>query len=155
MKKVELKTQIEDLISNQVDEVTLTKTLELIDQLGRKSATVTGLPKELEIEGVTYRYCNRHGQYEPVEWFLIEKDGKYKPECAAAYYKWQAYGKDINKAIKDGDATKLGELTLLRKKGGYDLKADAKEFADKLAEEGITINPKDAKTKEEVEAIVK
>ena len=142
MKKTEIKNTLEVLIKNEVSPETLEKVLATIDQLGRKT-TVNSRPKEIEVDGKTYRYCNRHGQYEPIDTFLIEKDGKYKPECAAAYYKWQQYGKEINKAIKDGDATKLGELTLLRKKGGYDLKKDAKEFKDKLEEEGIIVDTKD------------
>ena len=149
MKKSELKTQLVELIKAQVDESTLNEAISLIDQLGRKG-TSSARPREIEIDGKTYRWCNRHGQYEPIEWFLIENNGNYKPECAAAYYKWQQYGKDINKAVKEGDAAKLGELTLLRKKGGYDLKNDAKEFAEKLAEAGISIDPEEAVSEDKV-----
>ena len=108
------------------------------------------MKKEVEIDGKTYRWCNRHGQYEPIEWFLIDSKGDYKPECAAAYYRWQQYSEEINKAVIEGDEGRLSELTLLIEKDGYDLGKDAKEFADKLAEAGITIDPKEAMTEDKI-----
>jgi hypothetical protein len=147
--KKEIIEQVQALISAEVSESTLSNVVALLQEMGKRG-TAGGRSKDIIINDIEYRWCNRHGQYEPLEWFLIENDGKYKPECAAAYYKWQAYGKEINKALKAEDYAKIGELTVLRKKGGYDLTKDTKEFADKLAEEGIAINPKEAIAEEDV-----
>ena len=142
MKKTEIKNTLEALIKDEVSPETLAEVMKIIDQMGKR-ATSNAKPKEIEVDGKTYKYCNRHGQYEPIEWFGTNAKGNINPECMAATLKWQQYGKEINKAIKDGDAVKLGELTLLRKKGGYDLKKDAKEFKDKLEELGIKVDTKD------------
>jgi len=90
---------------------------------------------EIEVDGQGYRWCTRHKQYEPIEWFLPHpKDkNKLRPECAPATYRWVDYGKKINKAVRTGDAAAIGELTLTRK-GPYNLEADLEEFKDKLGE---------------------
>jgi hypothetical protein len=58
----------------------------------------------IERDGITYKYCNRHEQYEPIDTFNIKsnKDGviTYNPECSVATAKWLAYNSDIIKAEK-------------------------------------------------------
>ena len=131
--KKEIIEQVQALISAEVSEETLTNVVDILNQMGRKVGSAKR-PTQIEIDGTTYKWCNRHGQYEPIDWFMVEKGGKIKPECTAAYFKWQQYGKDINAALKAEDYEAIGKLTLLRKKGGYDLKQDAEEFADKIEE---------------------
>ena len=155
MKKADLKERLTDLLRDEVEEAKLQEVLALVNELGRKASTSNALPKEVEIDDTIYRYCNRHKQYEPKEWFLTESNGKTKPECAPAFYRWQDYGKQINKALKEGDAVKLGELTLLRKKGGYNLMEDVNDFEEKLTEAGITVYPDEAYSEAEVKEVLK
>jgi outer membrane lipoprotein-sorting protein len=58
----------------------------------------------IERDGKTYKYCNRHEQYEPIETFGIQsnKDGvvTYNPECSAATATWKAYNLEIARAEK-------------------------------------------------------
>jgi len=136
MKKSEISNLIEELLKDKVEDTTLEKVLQVINQ------TSTKRPKDITIDGKNYRYCSRHKLYEPTEWFLIEKSGKIKPECAAAYYRWQEYGKLLNKAMKNGEDADIGRLTRLRKSEGYDLEADANVFKDKIKEAlDLEINP--------------
>ncbi len=122
---------------------------ELLEQVIAATASVRGVslarPILKEIDGVEYKWCNRHSLYEPLTSFLMKSNGKeYNPECAAATLKWKAYGKEINTAMKAGEFETLGRLTTLRKKGGYDLANDIEEFADELDELGITQDINDA-----------
>ena len=74
---------------------------------GGKSVKKEVAPKRaliIEHEGNTYKYCNRHEQYELIETFGIqsEKDGVtiYNPECSTATTVWKAYNSEISKAEK-------------------------------------------------------
>ena len=145
MTKKELIEQVQNLLEPEANPETIQSVIELIQNVGRRTSTAR--PKVIEKDGKTYHWCNRHRQYEPIEWFLPHPKDKDKPrpECAAATFRWQAYGKELNRAIKNGDAEATGKLTLLRKSpDGYDLKKDVKEFTEKLAEYGISIDPKEA-----------
>ena len=149
MKKSEVLKEIEELLSGEIETTTLDKVIKTINQLGRKN-TSSKSPVYVTIDGKDYKWCNRHKQYEPVDWFLVENSGKVKPECAAAYYRWQDYGKLLNKAIKDGDDSEIGRLTRLRKSGGYDLETDSEDFKDKIMENlEIEIDPELAVSKDD------
>ena len=118
---------------------------DILEQVMAATASVRGVstarPILKEIDGVEYKWCNRHNLYEPLTSFLMKSNGKeYNPECAAATLKWKAYGKEINKAMKDGEFETLGKLTTLRKKGGYILADDIEEFSKELEELNITQN---------------
>ena len=141
--KKEIIADVNALISEEVSEETLAAVNALLQTMGRKAGS-TARPKEIEVDGRTYRYCNRHAQYEPVEWFIVESNGKVKPECAAAFLQWQKYGKEINAAIKAADGAEIGKLTLLRKsKDGYDLDADIETHSEALAELEIEMDAAD------------
>ncbi len=83
------------------------------------------------IDGLEYKYCTRHHQYESIEGanFRAKKDGSLWPTCQVAYETYVAYGKQINakrkllndiiSGAKEGDiaevATEINKLEIDRK----------------------------------------
>ena len=91
----------------------------------KSSTDKSSTPKRqtiIERDGITYKYCNRHEQYEPIDTFNIKsnKDGviTYNPECSVATSIWLGYNSDIVKAEKQ-IMSFIDDVDELRKQVSY------------------------------------
>ena len=98
--------------------------------LETNSSTGATNPNKI-IDGIEYKWCNRHHQYEAIKdaKFRTKKDGSLWPTCQIAYEQYVAYGKQINALRKKlnaviagtekGDiaaiATEINQLEITRK----------------------------------------
>ena len=92
--------------------------------------TAKGGPKgreheDQEIDGIRYKWCNRHHQYEAFDLAKFrpnKKTGDFWPTCQLAYEQRQEFTKQIN-ALQ-----KLQKSNLLDEK--FDIRANATEIAE-------------------------
>ena len=141
MTKNQLKTAgIELLLAHKANAKLTSAITELLEEFAKTSNKDT-VKREVDIEvnGINYRWCNRHEVYEPATNFKDMKPTTVACKLAATF--WFNLGKEIktmndelmDKAIKGEDvselAVKLNEAKEFRG-GRYNFEANALQFPD-------------------------
>lgn len=75
------------------------------------------------VDGIEYKWCTRHSQFEPLEGFKVDGNGKRQAMCDVAYEQWKQYNNTISAMEKkafdmldDIDAMRayVGEINKLK-----------------------------------------
>jgi len=132
MTKTQYSELLTEILADEISTDLMQEVLDGLKKLGTKAAK-EGRATEIDVDGVEYKWCNKHKVYEPKEWFpAVGKNGELNPACALAVSRWKDLGKQISQATKDGEFETLGRLTVERKSAKYDFAADLEAFGEDL-----------------------
>lgn len=123
MTKSELRQQANTIIA---ENTTYKGLQEALSNLMNEYCGNSGMRVESDtkvVAGIEYKYCTRHGQYEPIEGFKVDGNGKRQAMCDVAYEQWKMFNNTISAMEKkafnmldDIDAMRayVGEINKLK-----------------------------------------
>jgi len=115
MTKLELLNQVTETLAAANAGKQLSKSiLEVVAEYARSSKNIGTKMENKWVDDVEYKFCKRHQQYEKIDAFTPDKNGKLDASCDIAVKQWKEYSANLKKLEKAtmnfiDDAEKLQE----------------------------------------------
>lgn len=97
--KAQLRAQVSLIIAENTTYKGLQEALSLV--MNEYCGTLQRVESDTKtVDGIEYKYCTRHAQYEPLEGFKVDGNGKRQAMCDVAYEQWKQMNNTISSMEK-------------------------------------------------------